>query len=167
MDSVTKTHNQRVIRQSKPHDAPDAEPKSKCNCRQKDQCLLRGRCLETAVVYKATVRYDNKENAYYGLAGGTFKDRYRNHVKSTKHGKYKNKAQLSKCIWNLKKKYTVTWGIIKKVKPKCKKKRLVQPLLGGKIQNHLQQRRPQQKIRTNLKVQTREQTSQKTTGASK
>ena len=55
-------------------------------------------------IYKATVRHDNKEKSYYGLAGGTFKDRYRNHVKSTKHEKYKNETQLSKYIWNLKKK---------------------------------------------------------------
>ena len=114
IDSVIKSHNQRVIRQAKPH---DAEPNRKCNCRQKDQCPLRGRCLETAVVYKATVRHDNEEKSYYGLAGGTFKDRYRNHVKSTKHEKYKNETQLSKYIWNLKKtntNYALTWDIVKK-----------------------------------------------------
>ena len=51
------------------------------------------------------------------LAGGTFRDRYRNHVKSTKHEKYKNETQLSKYIWNLKKtnnKYTLAWDIVKK-----------------------------------------------------
>ena len=66
-----------------------------------------------------------------------------------------------------KKKVHTNLGHCKKVKPKCQKKRLVQSLLGGKVHNHLQQRRPQQEIRTNLQVQTPEQTSQKTTEASK
>ena len=114
MDAITKTHNQKIIRQSKPQ---ENKPPKKCNCRQKTQCPLRGSCLERSVVYKATIQHDDQKKTYYGLAGGTFKDRYRNHVKSIKHEQYKNETQLSKYIWNLKganKKYTLTWDIEKR-----------------------------------------------------
>ena len=114
MDAIANSHNHKLIQQSKPQDA-DTRPK--CNCRQKDQCPLRGNCLESSVVYKATVQHENETKSYYGLAGGTFKERYRNHVKSIKHEKYKNETQLSKHIWNLKKenkKYTLTWNIERK-----------------------------------------------------
>ena len=114
MDAITRTHNQKIINQSKP---PATNPKPKCNCRQKSQCPLRGNCLETAIVYKATIRHGSEEKNYFGLAGGTFKDRYRNHVKSLKHEKYKNETQLSKYIWELKHKntdYTLTWDVERK-----------------------------------------------------
>ena len=115
MDTVIKSHNQRVIRQSATTPR-DAAP-TKCNCRNKTQCPLRGNCLEEAIVYKATIQHDNKRKFYYGLAGGPFKERYRNHVKSFKHEKYKNETQLSKYIWTLKEsktQYTIAWDIAKK-----------------------------------------------------
>ena len=90
-------------------------------------------------MYKATVRHEKEEKSYYGLAGGAFKDRYRNHVKSFKHEKYKNETQLSKYIWELKKtnnEYKLTWDIVKKVELKHKEKWPVQSLLGGKIHDN-------------------------------
>ena len=104
----------RIINQSK---EPATNTKPKCNCRKKSECPLGGNCLETAIVYKATIRHENVEKTYFGLAGGTFKDRYRNHVKSLRHEKYKNETQLSKYIWELKRRnalYTLTWEIEKK-----------------------------------------------------
>ena len=80
--------------------------------------------METAIVYKATIQHGNEEKTYFGLAGGTFKDRYRNHVKSLKHEKYKNETQLSKYIWELKQKnadYTLTWDVEKKSNLRARK----------------------------------------------
>ena len=114
MGAVIKSHNQRVIKQAM---SSGKEPKQKCNCRQKEQCPLQGKCLETSLVYKATIQHGNEKKHYYGLAGGTFKERYRNHVKSMKHEKYRTETQLSKYIWKLKESntdFTLTWEIEKK-----------------------------------------------------
>ena len=116
MNAVIKSHNQKVIRQATNRPC-DEEPQTNCNCRNKPQCPLQGRCLDRAIVYKATIQHGNAEKAYYGLAGGPFKDRYRNHVKSFKHEKYKNETQLSKYVWDLKEtntQYTLSWEIAKK-----------------------------------------------------
>ena len=67
VDSIIKNHNQRVIKQSK---TTEAKKDSKCNCQQKVKCPLGGNCLETAIVYKATVRHDDQEKHYFGITGG-------------------------------------------------------------------------------------------------
>ena len=55
------------------------------------------------IAYTKLTSRMTKRKIILRASGGTFKDRYRNHVKSTKHDKYKNETQLSKYIWNLKK----------------------------------------------------------------
>ena len=60
--------------------------------------------ITTAIVYQATVQYDGKTAKYIGLTEGDFKTRYRNHVKSFKHVKYKTETELSKLVWSLKEK---------------------------------------------------------------
>jgi len=68
-------------------------------------------------VYKATATHNNVEKSYIGLAGGPFKGRYRNHVKSFNHEKYGKETELSKYVWMLKRKntdYTLYWEILKK-----------------------------------------------------
>ena len=80
-------------------------------------CPLRGKCLSESIVYKATVTHDNENKVYFGLTGGTFKERYRNHTKSIRNKKYENETELSKYIWDLKKQganYTLRWDIMKK-----------------------------------------------------
>jgi hypothetical protein len=67
-------------------------------------------------VYKATITHNNTEKTYIGLAGGGFKERYRNHVKSFRHEKYEKETELSKYVWKLKRKnteYTLRWDILK------------------------------------------------------
>ena len=121
MDAIIRTHNETLIKRSQ---LPDNNPKPKCNCRQKSDCPLGGNCLETAIVYKATIRHGSEERIYFGLAGGTFKDRYRNHVKSLKHEKYKNETQLSKYIWELKQnniEYALTWAVERKSNLRARK----------------------------------------------
>ena len=45
----------------------------KCNCRKKDECPLPGKCQISKVVYRATVKTDNKSETYVGLTAGEFK----------------------------------------------------------------------------------------------
>ena len=50
----------------------------------------------------------------------TFKERYRNHIKSFQPKKYSNETELSKHIWQLKENnqnYNISWSVIKKATP--------------------------------------------------
>ena len=50
------------------------------------------------------------------MTASTFKERYRNHVKSFQNKKYSNETELSKHIWDLKEKnkdFNITWSILK------------------------------------------------------
>ena len=69
-------------------------------------CPTDGKCLARSVVYKAEVTStdDNTRQTYIGITGNDFKTRYRNHLKSLRNEKYKHETELSKHVWNLKKK---------------------------------------------------------------
>ncbi|KAJ8039557.1 hypothetical protein HOLleu_17316 [Holothuria leucospilota] len=112
MQAIIKSHNNRIITTTTP-----AIPKKMCNCRDKDSCPLRGKCLTTALVYKATVSGCGVEpKTYIGISGGPFKQRYYNHRKSFNHQKHAKDTELSKYIWALKeeeKSFEIKWEILK------------------------------------------------------
>ena len=91
--------------------------KKSCNCRQKVTCPLNGNCLQSSVIYHATVtRNDNNTTeTYIGLTENDFKTRYRNHTASFRHAKHRNSPELSKHIWTLKDNnidHTISWRIL-------------------------------------------------------
>ena len=54
---------------------------------------------------------------YIGMTSNTFKERYRNHIKSFTHKIYSNETEFSKHVWHLKQNktdFTIKWSIIKK-----------------------------------------------------
>ena len=78
---------------------------------------MNGKCLSKAVIYQANVKSSKGCKKYVGLAGGTFKERYYNHVNAFKHRKHKHDTELSKHIWDLKdskEEYEITWEILLK-----------------------------------------------------
>ena len=83
ISAIIKSHNSQTRQKT------NIEPTKECNCREKNSCPLKGKCLSKAVVYKATVSTDNVRKFYIGLAGGTFKERYNNHTKSFRLEKYR------------------------------------------------------------------------------
>lgn len=90
-----------------------------CNCRNKEACPLQNKCMNKDIVYKATISTSNANDTkhYIGMTSSTFKERYRNHIKSFTHKKYSNETELSKHIWHLKQNktdFTIKWSIIKK-----------------------------------------------------
>ena len=88
--------------------------KRHCNCCRRDQCLLKGACLTTSLVYKATVTTANNRKEYFGLTEGILKQRFYSHQTSFRHEEHGNATELSKHIWDLKRAsadFTITWSI--------------------------------------------------------
>ena len=111
MRNNIKSHNARINK------SKAQSPKRMCNCRNKENCPLKGKCLISSVVYKATVKANNKMKYYIGLTGNSFKERYNSHSTSFRDSKYKKQTELSKHIWNLKEKktnYVIEWEIIRR-----------------------------------------------------
>ena len=82
-------------------------------------CPLEGQCLQTNVVYQATVASETSTESYVGLAIN-FKERYRNHNASFRHTKKRNETELSKHVWTLKdakKNFQIKWKVLKKCQP--------------------------------------------------
>ena len=114
MEKLTKAHNN-VINKNNNH---TTHPR--CNCRNKDDCPLPGKCTSQNIVYQATVTSQNEEKIYVGLTSNTFKTRYSAHRNSFIHPEKKHQTELSSHIWKLKDKnipHSINWKIIKHARP--------------------------------------------------
>ena len=100
---IIDNHNKRILKSSE-LTANTGKDNKTCNCRQKNTCPLNGNCLQSSVVYQATVtRQDNNiTETYVGLTENDFKTRYRHQTASFRHAKHRNSTELSKYIWTLK-----------------------------------------------------------------
>ncbi len=98
--SIISKHNTRIIRKSK----PQCEVIDPCTCREKKTCPLQEQCMTKGIVYNVTITTSNTNSTkhYIGMTASTFKERYRNHIKSFNHKRYSNDTELSKYIWKLK-----------------------------------------------------------------
>ena len=109
-------HNAKILNSNK-----QQEPSKDCNCRRRDECPVKGKCLQSGVIYQATVtREDDRVDTYIGLSEPSFKDRFRNHKSSFKTRNPKSATKLSKHIWNLEDqniKFEVSWKIVSRAKP--------------------------------------------------
>ena len=99
---IIKQNNARICETKQ----EDSGPPRRCNCRTPERCPLNGHCLTSKIVYKATVETDDNRDPkiYIGSTETPFKQRYTNHVMRFKHEKYGSRTELSKYIWNLKRK---------------------------------------------------------------
>ena len=116
---IIDNHNKHILNSPKHVDksADSTIVNKSCNCRQKNVCPLNGNCLQSSVIYQATVkRLDtNTSETYIGLTENDFKTRYRNHIASFRHAKHRNSTELSKHIWSLKDSnidHYISWRII-------------------------------------------------------
>ena len=113
--SIISSHNKHVLSKT---NTPTQQPDT-CNCRKKPDCPLEGKCLQTNVIYQATVTTETTTETYVGLATN-FKERYRNHQTSFRHSKRRNETERSKYVWNLqdaKKPFRIKWKVLKKCNP--------------------------------------------------
>ena len=107
---IIDNHNKRILTASIQIDdtataaAAAIDNNKTCNCRQKNTCPLDGNCLQSSVIYEATVtrKDNNRTETYIGLTENDFKTRYGNHTASFRHAKHRNSTELSKHIWTFK-----------------------------------------------------------------
>ena len=125
---IIDNHNKQILKSyTQAKDTATANPntiqnKKTYNCRQKNTCPLEGNCLQSSVIYQATVtRNDNNTTeTYIGLTENDFKTRYRNHTASFRHSKHRNSTELSKHIWTLKDnniEHYISWRILSSHSP--------------------------------------------------
>ena len=116
MKTIIASHNKNMLANVPP--TTPQQPKE-CNCRNKTECPLDGKCLQQNVVYQATITTDAATESYVGLATN-FKERYRNHQTSFCHTNRRNETELSKHIWTLKdakKPFEIKWKVLKRGQP--------------------------------------------------
>ena len=113
---VLKAHNQKVLKQHQ-GDSTDQDSAT-CNCRNKANCPLPGKCQIKSIVYQANVlSEDGASYSYIGLTDNSFKKRWSNHCQSFKNEAHETSTEISKLIWRLKRadmKYTINWQILTK-----------------------------------------------------
>ena len=118
VENIISAHNKAILRKE---NHTEANPSKECNCRQKSECPLHGKCLTQSIVYQATVKNIEKgtQETYVGLTEGPYKTRYLNHISSFRNVKTKHATELSKHIWSLKEantRYAIEWRIVKRCK---------------------------------------------------
>ena len=97
---------------------PPKEKKKMCNCKQ--ECPVGGKCLDTSIIYRATVNEDSgKINTYTGLTCNDFKARWGAH-KHSFNNTGANQTTLSSYLHELNRKnmkFDLKWDIIDHAKP--------------------------------------------------
>ena len=91
MSSVIKQHNYRVL-------STTGNVDRLCNCKNKENCPLDGKCLKTCIVYKADVITNKDSHIYYRASDGEFKSWYNNHTNSFRHRHHKKDTGLQSKI---------------------------------------------------------------------
>ena len=123
---IINNHKKRILNSSKhindTTDNTNTKDTKNCSCRQKITCPLNGNCLQSSLIYQATVTCkDNRTTeTYIRLAENNFKTRYRNHTASFQHTKQRNSTELSKHIWALKENnidHFISWRILSSRSP--------------------------------------------------
>ena len=129
------SHNHEILQLNESND-----DKRTCNCRQKNECPMNGKCLTTNLIYEATITSDKpnqQAKKYIGLTENTFKTRFGNHKNSFNTERYKNATELSKEYWEIKKENftpTITWNIIAQCAPFNKNTRTCKLCLREKLE---------------------------------
>ena len=121
VESLISKHNKKVLSSSSGSSSARDPTERTCNCRVPDECPLSGHCLESAIIYKATVSSSDQEEKFYiGATELTFKKRFNNHKQSLEKRAKSNETSLSKYVWELKDKninHAVKWEIVKRSVP--------------------------------------------------
>ena len=86
--STISNHNHELV-------SNDLAASAQCNCKNEKECPLDGKCLVKNIVYKAEITSQNGTvKTYIGMTSNSFKERYRNHLKSFNHRQYSSETEL-------------------------------------------------------------------------
>ena len=91
-----------------------------CNCRNKANCPLEGKCRENSIICKATLKFNGIARQYYGCSETEFKTRFNKHKQSLVHQHKRIAMELLKAVWNAKVVGTnprIEWSIAAKTSP--------------------------------------------------
>ena len=104
MYNILSNHNKRLLNELITRDGtPDVES---CNCRNKEECPLGGRCNSRNVVYQACIspmeQQSDGERVYIRISAGNWKQRQYNHKHSFSNPKHRYQTALSKYFGGLK-----------------------------------------------------------------
>ena len=112
--SIITNHNTCIIRKSQ----TQVTSADNCNCRNKEASPLQNKCMNKDIVYKATISTSNANNTkhYIGMTSSTFKEQYRNHIKSFTQKIFKRNGTFETHLAPKQNKtdFTIKWSIIKK-----------------------------------------------------
>ena len=72
MASITSSHNHTILN-------PDVSLEYRCNCRSRNECSLKIKCLTPKIVYRANVQNEinDEKKFYFGDSETPFKERFR------------------------------------------------------------------------------------------
>ena len=120
VQSAIAAHNRKLLRKHNTDTNPPVKEPPMCNCRKVDECPLKGNCLQSAIIYQATVSAESETKHYIGQTEQTFKKRYPKHKEALEKEHSKESTSLSTYVWELRNKGenpTVKWDVIKKCLP--------------------------------------------------
>ena len=99
MTQIINSHNRKVKQPTK----ETKEESLSCNCRQKNDCPMDGKCRTMNTVYKCIVPVPTKpDKSYIGLSEDECKKHYYNHRKSFRNQRYQSETMLSNYVWETK-----------------------------------------------------------------
>ena len=107
ISSVIKQHNYKALSTTENLD-------QLCDCRNKENCPLDDKCLQTCIIYKADGITNKDSHTYYGASAGELKSRYTSDTNSFRQRHHRQDAELLKHIWKLQDKgikFNVKWSV--------------------------------------------------------
>ena len=117
MGSIIDQYNKQVLNRLSSADT-ETPP---CNCRNKRDCPLEGKCRTKCVIYKTSVCTTNgKTMPYYGCCAKEFKARYYSHKQGFKTSYKRYQTELLRLVRLLKDEGyipVIKWSIVCKAKP--------------------------------------------------
>ena len=134
--SIISSHNKKILEEKKPLE------RGPCNCqpRNRENCPLVGECTTSNVMYQADISSTDESypgKVYIGITEPPFKGRYGNHERDFNHEEYANTTELSKEVWEIKKKGfvpSIKWKIIKQLPAYNPESKKCQLCLGEKVE---------------------------------
>lgn len=109
METIIAAHNRQMLNDEEDKERP-------CNCRNKAECPLNGKCCTQTVIYRAEMETGGETKNYIGCTAGEFKTRYNGHTDSFRNEGKQTSTTLSTLVWERGQnpKPDIKWSIIKK-----------------------------------------------------